>query len=130
MKRLIIIIFLLAGCSDPSPLKSDIEVRYNELFGTEFGVIDQVYVDSNSNNLTVLGAEEFLDYLDGAKKVKGTESKTNIVITLVTSDGMKEYSKKQTSEQLSYDATKNMICNNDSCYTIPSPLKKLIDDLG
>ncbi len=131
MKRIILsvlFICLLTACGDPSPIRSSVEVKYNELFGTKFGVIDQVYINSGENVLTVMGAEEFLSYLDDVKKVKGKEGKKgkgNIIISLKTSDGMKEYSKEQTTEALSYDSIKNVLCNNEECYKSKS-LTKLI----
>jgi hypothetical protein len=63
-----------------------------------------------------MGAEEFLSYLEDVEKIKGKEDRDNIIISLKTSDEMKEYSKEQTTEALSYDSTKNVLCNNKVCY--------------
>jgi hypothetical protein len=119
-------IFLLTACSDPSPLKSNIEVKINELFGTKFGVIDQVYIHSGEKTLTVMNPEELLRYLEGAEKVAGEENPSQMSIILKTSEGMKEYSKEQTSEKLSFDPIQNVICNEDSCYKTSEEFTDLI----
>jgi hypothetical protein len=119
-------IFLLTACGDASPLKSNIEVKINELFDTKFGVIDQVYIQSGEKTLTVLNPVEFLRYLEGAEKVAGEEIPSQMSITLKTSEGMKEYSKEQTSEKLSFDPNQNVICNEESCYKASKEFTKLI----
>ncbi|MBT2694252.1 hypothetical protein [Bacillus sp. ISL-55] len=130
MKRIFIAFcLLLTACSDPSPLKSDIEVKINELFGTKFGLLDQVYIQSEGKSLTVLNPREFLGYLEGAEKTAGKEISGPIAIVLKTSSGMKEYSKEQTIEELSFDPDKNMICNEDICYKTSVELADLIDSL-
>jgi hypothetical protein len=122
-------IFLLTACGDPSPLKSNIEVKINELFDTKFGVIDQVYIHSGEKTLTVLNPDEFLGYLEGAEKVESEENSSQMSITLKTSDGMKEYSKEQTSEKLSFDPNQNVICNEESCYKASEEFTDLIKSL-
>lgn len=122
-------IFLLTACNDPSPLKSNIEVKINELFGTKFGVIDQVYIHSGEKTLTVLNPDEFLRYLEGAEKVAGEENPSQMSITLKTSEGMKEYSKEQTSEKLSFNPDQNVICNEVSCYKASEDFTDLIKSL-
>lgn len=130
MKKLFIALsILLTACSDPSPLKSNIEVKINELFDTKFGLIDQVYIHSGEKTLTVLNPEEFLSYLEGAEKVAGEENPSQMSITLKTSGGMKEYSKEQTSEKLSFDPNQNVICNEDSCYKASEEFTELIKSL-
>lgn len=101
-------------------------MKYNELFGTKFGLIDQVYINSGENVLTVIGAEEFLSYLEDVEKLKCKEDEENIIISLKTSDEMKEYSEEQTMEALSYDSTKNVLYNNKECYKSKS-LSELIN---
>ena len=119
----------LTACSDPTPLKSNIEVQINELFGTEFGVIDQVIIQSGEQTLTVLNPEEFLTYLDNAEKITGKEEPKDITITLKTSKGMKEYSKEQSTEQLSFDPGENTLCNDRTCYKVSAKLTSFISTL-
>lgn len=126
---LAITILFLSACSDPSPLKSDIEVKINELFGTEFGIVDQVYINSGDKNLTVISPKELLSYITDTKKVPGAEDNQAISITLKTSDSMKEYSKEQTSEKLSYNPDQQVLCNENSCYKVSKELNKLIQSL-
>ena len=123
------IVILLTACSDPSPLKSNIEAELNELFGTDFGVIDQVYIHSGEKTLTILNPEAFLTYLNGAEKVSGEENQQPITITLKTSEGMKEYSKEQTSEKLSFNPDQQILCNEKSCYKVSKKLAELINSL-
>jgi hypothetical protein len=129
-KIFIALCLLLTACSDPSPLKSDIEVKINELFGTKFGLLDQVYIQSEGKSLTVLNPREFLGYLEGAEKTAGEEIPGAIAIVLKTSSGMKEYSKEQTIEELSFDTDKNLICNEDFCYKTSVELADLIESLN
>lgn len=120
MKQLIWILCLLTltSCSDPSPIKSDIEVRFNELFGTKFGVVDQVYIYSGKEELAFLNPKEFSGYLEGIEEIKKEKYNKDITIVLSTSDGMKKYSREQTSESLYYDLNKNILCNKNSCYKV------------
>ncbi|GAM15261.1 hypothetical protein SAMD00020551_3417 [Mesobacillus selenatarsenatis SF-1] len=120
---------MLTACSDPSPLKSDIEVKINELFGTKFGLLDQVYIQSEGKTLTVLNPSEFLGYLEGAEKTAGEEITGAIVIVLKTSSEMKEYSKEQTIEELSFVTDNKLICNEDYCYKTSKELADLIESL-
>lgn len=131
MKKLLVAlsILLLTACSDPSPLKSNLEIKINEMFGTKFGVIDQVYIHSGEKTLTVLNPDEFLRYLEGAEKVAAEENPSQMSITLKTSEGMKEYSKEQTSEKLSFDPDQNVICNEESCYKASEEFTDLIKSL-
>lgn len=124
MKRLIgiLCLLILTSCSDPSPIRSDIEVRYNKLFGTKFGVIDQVYFYSGEKKLDFIAAAEFLGYLENLKEIEKEEIDKDITILLKTSDGMKEYSKEQTSAKLYYDQQKHIVCSAKSCYKVPDSL--------
>jgi hypothetical protein len=131
MRKIIFIaVILMTACSDPSPLKSNTEVEINELFGTKFGLIDQVYIQSEDKNLTVMNPDEFLTYLADAEKIKGTESTTEIKITLNTSDGKKQYSKEQTSEELSFDRDQNVLCKDKLCYKLSGRFAELISTFG
>lgn len=122
-------ILFLSACSDPSPLKSDIEVKINELFGTEFGIVDQVYINFGDKNLTVINPKELLSYIKDTEKVTSGEENHTISIILKTSDSMKEYSKEQTSEELSYNLDQKVLCNENSCYKVSEELNKLIQSL-
>ncbi|MCM3574724.1 hypothetical protein M3172_16120 [Mesobacillus subterraneus] len=129
MRRLIwiFIILTLTSCSDPSPIKSDIEVRYNELFGTKFGVVDQVYISSEGKQLAFLGSKEFLGYLEDVEEVGLDKYNKDLTITLKTSDEMKEYSKEQTSAELYYDIDKNILCSDKSCYKVSRQFEEQIN---
>lgn len=122
-------ILLLTACSDPSPLKSDIEVKINHLFGTDFGVVDQVYINSGNKNLTVISPKELLSYITDTKKVPGAEENEAISIILKTSDSMKQYSNEQTSENLSYNLDQQVLYNEKSCYKVSKELNELIQSL-
>ncbi|WP_270181435.1 hypothetical protein [Alkalihalobacillus sp. CinArs1] len=115
----LIFLFVLTGCGDPSPLKSNIEVEINQMFGTEFGVMDQVFVQHEGETIAVLGAEEFLEAIrDSSKSSQSKEG--DYAIVLQTSEGMKEFSRKQTREVLSYNSQSQKLCNSSHCYTVPS----------
>jgi hypothetical protein len=131
MKKLLMAlsILLLTACGDPSPLKSNTEVKINELFGTKFGVVDQIYIHSGEKTLTVLNPDEFLSYLEEAEKVSGKENPSQMSITLKTSEEMKEYSKEQTLEKLSFNPNQNVICNEESCYKASEEFTELIKSL-
>lgn len=116
MKYLYIVLFtfIVVACSDPSPLKSDIEVTINECFGTNFGLVDQVSIHSNDEVLTVMNPREFINFLVDSEKVNGKETKGDITIILKTSKGNQQFSKEQSVENLSYHD--NLLCNDQNCY--------------
>ena len=131
MKKLFALFCLmwLTACSDSSPLRSNIEVEINKLFGTEFGVVDQVFIQSAGTTLSVLNPEEFLTYMELADEAKGKETSSEITIVLKTSKEMKEYSKEQDAEELSFNSDTNSICNEGNCYKATEELVELIDSL-
>ncbi|WP_132945524.1 hypothetical protein [Tumebacillus sp. BK434] len=100
---------LLFGCSDPSPLKSDLEVAINQTFGMQFDYLDHVQVFKVGNNTL-----ESLADIKG-ENVRGiilTLSKAKLSveeplpktfpykIVLSTSPEGLEYNKKQTTADL------------------------------
>ncbi|MCA0987604.1 hypothetical protein [Guptibacillus algicola] len=120
MLGLLVLLLIITGCADPSPLRSNIEVAYNQMFGTEFGVMDQVIVKQKEETLAVLGAEEFLELVQEAKESKSRAETFDYTITLQTSEAMKEYSKEQTKEVLTYDSKTKVLCSVKVCYDVPS----------
>jgi hypothetical protein len=88
-----ILVMLTSGCSDPSPLRSHVEVQINQTFGTKFGLIDQLIIKSLKKNeiVTVLNPEHFSNSLGKMKKVNGRLLKPNYAIYLKTSKESEEY---------------------------------------
>ncbi|RSD29600.1 hypothetical protein [Mesobacillus subterraneus] len=128
MKKILLsVILLLTACSDPSPLKSDTEVKINQLFGTKFGLVDQIYIKAGDKTLTVMNPVELLAFLEDAEQVKAEEKPGDIKIILKTSEGMKEYSKEQTSEELSFDTEQDVLCNENLCYKLGESFSEMIE---
>ncbi|WP_377889919.1 hypothetical protein [Alkalihalobacillus sp. R86527] len=117
---LLVLLLFITGCADPSPLRSNIEVAVNQMFGTEFGVMDQVIVRQKEETLAVFGAEEFLELVQKAKESKSRAESFDYTIILQTSEAMKEYSKEQTKEVLTYDSNTKVLCSVKVCYDVPS----------
>lgn len=129
---LMILVMLTSGCSDPSPLRSHVEVQINQTFGTKFGLIDQLIIKNLKKNeiVTVLNPEHFSNSLGKMKKVNGRLLKPNYAIYLKTSKESKEYSKEQTEATLLYDSEKELICteNKKLCYETSDSLRTFLVD--
>lgn len=109
-------IFLLTGCSDSSPIRSDVEVKYNQLFNTKFGVITNVNIMLEKDIVDVINPREFLEYLEDLEKTNTIDIQKDLTIQLSTSNEMKQYSKEQTSSNLYYDTEKKLLCGEEICY--------------
>lgn len=127
-----ILVMLTSGCSDPSPLRSHVEVKINQTFGTKFGLIDQLIIKNLKKNeiVTVLNPEHFSNSLGKMKKVEGRLLKSNYAIYLKTSKESEEYSKEQTEATLLYDSEKELICteNKKLCYETSDSLRTFLVD--
>lgn len=129
---LLLFVVLLTGCSDPSPLRSNIEVQVNERFGTKFGLIDQVIVNDLKKNeiITVLNPEHFSNSLGKMKEINTPPLKPDYSFILKTSKESEEYSREQTVATLLYSAEKEVICteNNNICYETSESLRTFLKD--
>lgn len=129
---LMILVMLTSGCSDPSPLRSNVEVQINQTFGTKFGLIDQLIIKNLKKNeiVAVLNPEHFSNSLGKMKKVKGRLLKPNYAIYLKTSKESEAYSKEQTEATLLYDSEKELICteNKKLCYETSDSLRTFLID--
>jgi hypothetical protein len=133
IKRLLLMIigvFTLTSCNDPSPLRSNIEVQINQAFDTEFGMIDQVIViDLNKDEtLTVLNPELFSNSLGKMKKIKINKLVPDYSFHLKTSQDNEEYSKQQINATLLYSSEKEIICteNKKVCYETSESLRTFL----
>lgn len=122
--------FVLTGCSDSSPLVSNIEVQINQTFGTKFGFIDQVIVKDLKKNETVsvLNPELFSNSLGAMEKITENRLLPNYSFHIKTAEENEEYSRKQTRATLLYSAEKEIICteNQKVCYKASESLKTFL----
>ncbi|WP_394603568.1 hypothetical protein [Fictibacillus sp. UD] len=129
---LMLFVLLTTGCSDPSPLRSNIEVQINQAFETKFGLIDQVIIKDlkKKETVTVLNPELFSNSLGKMKKIDTHSLKPDYSFFLKTSKESEKYSREQTEATLLYNAKKEIICteNKNVCYETSDSLRTFLED--
>jgi membrane-associated HD superfamily phosphohydrolase len=127
---LIICFFVLTGCSDPSSLRSNVEVQINQAFGTKFGLIDQVIVTDlkKKETINVLNPELFSNSLGKMKEITVNKLAPNYLFHIKTTEENEEYSREQTEATLLYSSEKEIICteNKKVCYETSESLRTFL----
>lgn len=131
------------GCvSDPSPLKSQLEVSLNKTFNMEFDYLDQIEIyhwnskerkyelfqTLNEEQVNELGNE-----MAKAKEIEGIKvSDFTYKVVLSTSNAKVEYNRKQTKAEmfLFMRDQEIFIFYNNNLYKAPNHLKDLLERYG
>ncbi|RXJ04530.1 hypothetical protein DS745_03870 [Anaerobacillus alkaliphilus] len=123
-----LVIFVLNGCVlvDGGSLKSELELNYNTMFGTDFDYLGRVEVIEVSNDHIVvqMSAEEFHSrYLQNSKPVEQTLNLNNEYSIRVTAIDDPMYRKGQKEALLTYDIESKVICSKKKCVEISQDIE-------
>jgi hypothetical protein len=129
----IISLLLITACS--SPLKSNVEVMLNKVFGTDFDVMDMIIVQKLAGNQyetkSILNTSDFVTIV---AELESTESipleEPFYKFVLSTSEKMKEFNKKQTEATLLYSPKDDIICYEKKCKETNETFKDFLKSSG
>ncbi|MFC5775506.1 hypothetical protein [Ectobacillus antri] len=129
-------LLILSACQDPSPLRSETEVKFNSLFKTEFGVLDQLIIkkrleNGNYDTVSVINPQEMIAELSNSQKASyKDEYNADYKLLFKTSTEMQKYSKEQTEAIVNYNSTQHILCYKSKCYRASEKMRNFLKENG